>query len=167
MKIIAMSDSHGSTYNMKNVMDLHRDADMFVHTGDGCEDFVKLCEDRDLPFVAVRGNCDIYSKQPEDALFELAEKKIFVTHGHFYSAKMTTERLMRAGSEREADIVLFGHTHESLCEYIDDDRYDKPFYLVNPGSIALSPDGRPTYALIEIREGEILINIAGVYPDRR
>ncbi len=163
MKIIAMSDSHGSNYNMKAVMTLHYDADMFIHAGDGCEDFVKLCLERNLPYIAVRGNCDIFSKQQDEQLCELGEKKIFVTHGHLYSAKLTTESLMTAGSMRQADIVIFGHTHESLCEYIDDKRFGKPFYMVNPGSISLPMNGSPSYALIEIRNGDILINIADVY----
>ncbi len=112
---------------------------------------------------AVRGNCDFISKQPYEQLCEAGDKKLFITHGHLFDVKMTTKALMRAGAEQEADIILFGHTHERLCEYVDDPEYEKPFYLVNPGSISMPHDGIPTYALIEIRDGDILINIAHVY----
>ena len=163
MKIIAMSDSHGSTYNMRAVMKIHSDADLFIHLGDGCEDFVNLCNERNFPYAVVKGNCDIFSKLPLEERLELCGKVIFMTHGHMHYVKSTTEDLLKSGAEQGADIILFGHTHEPLCEYIDDTSLEKPVYLINPGSIAQPRDGNPTYALIMIQNGGVLPNVAPLY----
>ena len=163
MKIIVISDSHGSTYNIKALFSMHKDADYYIHLGDGCEDFVRLCVERNLPYLAVRGNCDVYSKLPLEESIQAEDKSIFITHGHLYGVKSSTERLMYAGVEREADIILFGHTHEGLCEYVDEECFGRPFYLVNPGSIAQPMYGNPTFALIEIRNSDVLVSVAPLY----
>ena len=163
MKIIVMSDSHGSIFNMKALFKIHPDADLYVHTGDGAEDFVRICAEMGKPYLAVRGNCDLYSKLPQLETYIAEDKTLFVTHGHNHGVKYSTERLMYSAAEQEADIILFGHTHEPLCEYVDEECFGRPMYLVNPGSIALPSEGNPTYALIEIRRGQILANVATLY----
>ncbi len=163
MKIIALSDSHGSTFNIKALLKMHPDADLYVHCGDGCEDFIRLCNEKKLPCLAVRGNCDVYSKTPLEESIVIGDKTLVVTHGHLYSVKSTTQRLMEEGSKRQADIILFGHTHEPLSLYIDEEGFEKPFYLINPGSIAQPRSGNPTYALIEIRENGVLASTPTLY----
>lgn len=163
MKIIVMSDSHGSMYNMRALFAMHPDADMYIHLGDGCDNFVDFCAQNGKPYSVVRGNCDFYSGQPTEETVTVDGKVIFLTHGHMYGAKYTTERLINAGREHDADIILFGHTHEPLCEYIDDDDGSKPFYLINPGSISQPRSGNPTYALIITQKGRVLPNIASLY----
>ena len=163
MKIIVVSDSHGSTFNLKALFKMHADAHMFIHTGDGAEDFVRLCTQLNMPYLAVRGNCDVYSSLPLEEWLELEGLKIYITHGHLHSVKSSTYRLMKAGAEGGADVVLFGHTHEGLCEYVSEDEFEKPFYLINPGSIAQPISTSPTYALLEIRKGEVLPNLASLY----
>ena len=52
-----------------------------------------------------------------------------------------------------ADIVLFGHTHERLEKYIPTD--DGGFYLFNPGSIG---GFKPSYGIINIADSGILLS---------
>jgi len=163
MKLIVVSDSHGSLFNIRAVMKMHPDAGMYVHLGDGCENFVDLCCQNKLPYAAVRGNCDIFSSRPIFDMIEIGDHKLFITHGDAYGVKYSTERLIEAGRERGADVILFGHTHEPLCEYIDQDDGTKPLYLINPGSIAQPREGNPTYAVIIIRGKNILPNVTTLY----
>lgn len=164
MRIIAISDSHGSTFNMRALFHIQKDADLFIHLGDGCDDFVNLCNERGSPYCVVRGNCDYYSKLPLEETLEICGKKIFMAHGHMFGVKWSTERIIDRGVSQGADIILFGHTHEPLCEYIDDEFTKKPIYLINPGSIYMQRSGNnPTYANILIDNGRILPNIAELY----
>ena len=163
MKIIAISDSHGSTFNMKALLTIHPDADLYIHLGDGCEDFVNLCVERNLPYSVVKGNCDFYSKLPLTEKFTLMGKTFFLAHGHTFWVKSTTEQILKTGLDEGADIILFGHTHEPLCEYIDDEFTKRPVYLINPGSITSPREGNPTYAQILLKSGMILPNIANLY----
>ena len=163
MKIIVMSDSHGSMFNVRALFSMHPDADMYLHLGDGCENFADYCCQKGMPYAAVKGNCDFYSGAPSKEVVTVDGKRIFMSHGHLYGVKRSTEEIINAGREEDADIILFGHTHEPLCEYIDPGDGGKPLYLINPGSIAQPRSGNPTYALITTQRGKILPNIAFLY----
>ena len=49
MKIIVVSDSHGREENLKRVIEMHRNADVFLHLGDGAPGFLSLCRTMALP----------------------------------------------------------------------------------------------------------------------
>ena len=89
-------------------------------------------------------------KQNGNRVFEIDGKKFFITHGHVYGVKSSLTSLKKRAEQNDADCVLFGHTHISLCE-----KDGKTFYL-NPGS------ARETAGVIEIENGKIsgcIINI--------
>ena len=79
---------------------------------------------------------------------EVCGKKIVYTHGDLFGAKYGNGGLVSLAKEKGADIVLFGHTHSPLVEYISE--YEKPFYLFNPGS-AGHREG--SYGVITLSEG--------------
>ena len=53
---------------------------------------------------------------------------------------------MLAAREAGADILLFGHTHEPLCDFYDG------LWILNPGSCR--GGFRPTYGVISLTEGK-------------
>ena len=64
---------------------------------------------------------------PDQLLIELGGHKIWMEHGHLVPNLMT---LAFRAKDHGADIALFGHTHEPLCEYA------YGVMLLNPGSAA-------------------------------
>ncbi len=156
MKLIVFSDSHGSNYGMMKAMDLHHNADCFLHLGDGAPDFVALCQSRGLPYAAVRGNCDFASDLPLELVLNFGGIQFYLTHGHICSAKYSTEGLRTRGHDARADVILFGHTHQRLCLYESDSTH--PYYLFNPGAAGRSYGTDPSYGVIEIRNRQILLS---------
>ena len=101
---------------------------------------------RDVPLTAVAGNCDYGSTARTEWLLELEGVRILLTHGHGYAVKQGTGALLRRARELEAQVVLFGHTHQRLLEEADG------VLLINPGSCR---DER-YYAELEVEAGQIL-----------
>ncbi|MBQ9679650.1 MAG: metallophosphoesterase [Ruminococcus sp.] len=151
MKIIVVSDTHGSYRNFKKVMELNRNADIIVHCGDSRDelDDIKF-EFRDKKFVTVKGNCDFMTMLPLSEEFTADGVKFFVTHGHMYNVKYGLLDLFMAAKEKQADIALFGHTHIPHDEVVDGIR------LFNPGSLGYDK----SFGVIEIKDGQVLTNIA-------
>ena len=72
-------------------------------------------------------------------------------HGHLYGVTLGTEGIKEEGKSRNADIVMFGHTHKPCLEYWED------MVILNPGSLSYPrQDGRkPSYMIMELdRDGE-------------
>lgn len=129
MRILVLSDTHGDYGSMKQALSQQTHIDMIIHCGDGRDQVEELQRTlKDIPIVAVRGNCDWGSAMPNTATVEVGGKRIFVTHGHLYQVKMTPYNLACAAREEKADIVCFGHTHVPMNEY------DDGLYMLNPGS---------------------------------
>ena len=115
MKLTVFSDSHG---NMENVLRIFDDspADRYLFCGDGLTDAEDAAHLRDVPLTAVAGNCDYGSTARTEWLLELEGVRILLTHGHGYAVNQGTGALLRRARELEAQVVLFGHTHQRLLE---------------------------------------------------
>lgn len=151
MKIIVVSDTHGSYRNFKQVMELHRSADIVVHCGDSRGELDRILEEYpDMQFYTVKGNCDFYTDLPGAASFTAESVRFWVTHGHIYNVKYDLYDLDCAAREKNADVVLFGHTH------IPTDIFREGVRLFNPGSLGYDR----TYGVIEVKDGQVLSNIA-------
>ena len=133
MRIIVMSDSHGSFNRVRRIVDANKDtAQMFLHLGDGVEEFEDvhhMYTSTGLAFVAVKGNNDWGSNEQKVRTLFCAGKNILLAHGDQYNVKWGLGEYTRAAREAKADIALYGHTH---CAQID---YEDGLYLVNPGSV--------------------------------
>jgi len=145
MKILVLSDSHGSRNNMLKTIALES-PDWIFHLGDNDKD----CSDIELsypeiPLRTIRGNCDRLSAGLDIDEFELEGKRFFVTHGHLFSVKSGKTKVIAAAKERGADILLFGHTHVPHHSTVDD------LTVINPGSIG---SGGKYYAVLEIKNGD-------------
>lgn len=158
MKIIVMSDSHGNAQALIDAV-FDENPQMILHLGDyekDCDKLRKVFPDTD--FRAVRGNGDFRVREPEYDEFVVAEKRIFMTHGHLYGVKYSLNSILNAGFLKCADIVLFGHTHTPFYEVVE------KMHIVNPGSIAF---GAQTYAVLEIEHGVISCHIVNLNRDNR
>ena len=166
-KIVVISDSHGSSDNMEKLFRLHADADAFIHLGDGAREFAALFRKHEKVGYSMLGNCDFSFECPfadsPHAIYTIGSKNFFMTHGSAYNVKYGTERLLSVAREKcpDADFVLYGHTHVSENRYISEGNgFEKPIYLINPGSISRPRDASPSYALILIKGDSTLTNIA-------
>lgn len=164
MEFLCLSDSHGSTKNiLEALMRQIKRPDGIIFLGDGLRDLA-YCELYDIPVYSVCGNCDsklfpIELRSPDEMILDFYGKKIMITHGHKYDVKSGLSRLIYAAVEKNADVVLFGHTHDPIEMYLDMDGSDiinKPLYIMNPGSIG-SYDG--DFGVLTItKNGEILLS---------
>lgn len=129
MRILVVSDSHGDTRRLLKAIESQPDINMMIHLGDGERDMDDLSYLLKVPFVAVCGNCDLYSLLPECELLTVGGKRIYCTHGHREKVKYGDTLLRQTAKSRNADIALYGHTHVPVNDY------DDGLYVFNPGSV--------------------------------
>lgn len=160
MRIIVISDTHGSLQSIESVFLRNKDADLFIHLGDGERDLDNfLVEHMDYTdkTVHVCGNCDFGSLSPGFVVLPVYGHKIFATHGHLYAAKNGLEILKRNAKENDCDILLYGHTH------IRYNKYEDGLYILNPGSAGCPHDNtNPSFGHIDISYAGIVTNIADI-----
>ncbi len=131
MLIAVLSDTHRVTKYINLAKQLIKHADILIHLGDNTEDVELLENNFDGKVYAVEGNCDYSTKYPKEDIIDVNGKKIFFTHGDLYGVKSSLNNIYYRGKELDADIVLFGHTHEQMIEE------EKGIILLNPGSVSL------------------------------
>lgn len=148
MRILIVSDTHGYHKNLDRALENAGEIDMFIHLGDveGGEEYINAivgCEKH-----IVRGNNDFFSELPKEEEFYIGVKKAFITHGHSYCVSLDPKQVKEEGRARNADIVMFGHTHRP---YLDQ---DQDITVLNPGSLSFPrQEGRKgSYMVIEMKE---------------
>ena len=161
MKCLCFSDSHGTHLGIARALKMHPDAEVIFFLGDGLSDFEKFIYDRSRMWIAVRGNWDVngllgdnYVKKTDS--ITLMGYRIILTHGDMYGVKYGLDGISRLAVDQNADIVLFGHTHQMLEKYVSTD--DGGFYLFNPGSIGGGFGIKPSYGVINLSENGILLS---------
>lgn len=156
MKCLCFSDSHGSSHQIRTALNMHPDAEVIFYLGDGLRDIDDFLFDKNRAWFAVQGNCDYYAMfgssfaKKTDSI-TLMGKRIFFTHGDLYGVKYGIDGVKKLACDHNADLVLFGHTHQPMEKYIPHE--EGGFYLFNPGSI-----GGGSYGVIQIIEQGILLS---------
>ncbi|BAU26953.1 hypothetical protein DFP93_10436 [Aneurinibacillus soli] len=152
MKLVVVSDTHGSMEHLAAIRERHGEA-CFFHCGDAC---YPIAEEPD--FVYVKGNCDRDRVMPEELITEQDGLVILQTHGDAYGVKQTGMRLRYRALEAGANLVLFGHTHVPTC--VQDDGV----LFLNPGSLLL-PRSHPiaTYAVLDGKTDGACITVEVVF----
>lgn len=151
MRVGVISDTHGDQEAIRQVIKVIPHVDMWLHAGDCSQDAEYLASLVSVPVVAARGNCDGYTTAKIDEFFEVADKKIWLTHGHRYGVKGGIGELTEWAKHYEVDIVIYGHTH------VPDERWQEGIFIFNPGSATY---GHATYGILEIDdEGQVKGNI--------
>ncbi|MGV8906670.1 MAG: metallophosphoesterase family protein [Acetobacterium sp.] len=166
MKVGVMSDSHGNLTALKKAVDQMGAVDVIIHLGDYVQDALHLETLTKAPVHIVQGNMD------QDAIdgslileTTMGGFKFFATHGHQYGVKNNLDELCHAALGKNADVILFGHTHEA---YLYD---DGQVLIMNPGSIGAShPGDIESFGLLTITEdGDIKSEIFPIWdqmPDK-
>lgn len=146
MKILIVSDTHGSLHNFDTVIEREKEVDMLLHLGDveGDDDYMETV--MDCPVHIVGGNNDYFSRLPGEMEIRIGSHKVFLTHGHGYYVSVDTRRLKQAARARGADIVMYGHTHRPEIDLEDD------VMVINPGSLSYPRQAgrKATYIIMEI-----------------
>lgn len=149
MKILVLADSHGYLDLMRLAVKCLR-PDAIIHLGDYFDDAQKLSdENMHIVFHQVPGNCDkhrMYEPRPEVLCYTVCGVKLYMTHGHNHHAKDTTYYLRQDAHAENVQAVLYGHTHNAECRYLED------MWIFNPGTCR---NDQGTVGLLEIENGEI------------
>ena len=155
MKVLIVSDIHGSYQNIKKVINDNPNFDLLLilgdilFGGDNSLEISKLLNKYTCKIISVCGNCDSYTNNSmleffDDKLYvtvPIDGKLVFITHGHVYN-KYNVPNL-------PYDVYIQGHTHVPMMEYGD------KLYL-NPGSIT-RPRGGSVKSYIFYEDGEFIL----------
>ncbi len=155
MRVIVISDTHGSYANLCNVVKRNMSADAFIHLGDGEKEYRLLMEalpELSKKFYYVRGNCDYGGDGADYRVIDIAPGyRIFATHGHLYGVNFSLATLTGVARDNRCNIALYGHTHVRRCSY------DNGVYIMNPGSASRPRDGQPpSYGYIDITDSGVM-----------
>ena len=163
MTILVISDTHGRSDRIRELLRLHSEASAVLFLGDGLRDLPQDLTVSERPrLYAVSGNCDPYLVSGislgEEALVNFGSYRFLLMHGHRHSVKSGRERAVSYAMARGADVLLYGHTHVPEERYIPPEEGGRPLWIFNPGSLGAPQDGSPSYGLIQIRGGQILFS---------
>jgi len=147
VRLGVISDTHGRLPNA--VFDVFSQVDHILHGGDvGSPDLLTELEAL-APVTAVYGNTDgpgIRGRCPRVAQFELDGFYVTVTHGDQFG--MPDPQLLHEAFP-EAEIIVFGHTHEPLLRLVD-----KTVTVMNPGSAGAPKNGiAASVGIMELEPG--------------
>lgn len=152
IKILVVSDSHGSNSMIKKVM-LEEKAQVVLHAGDYCCD---ISEIKSFVDHVVDGNNDWNGKD----FVKIKIEDIFVglTHGHHlisFSSEKTIKNLKDFANKMQVDLLIFGHTHKEFLF-----KNDK-ITILNPGSINYPRNSSiiPSYAIVTVDKKDIKCEI--------
>ncbi|HSV97450.1 MAG TPA: YfcE family phosphodiesterase [Spirochaetota bacterium] len=143
MKILVISDSHGSVVMLQRIIEREAQFDCLVHCGDGVADLLNVRLPHGVPVTRVSGNVDRARGivLPAAEALEAEGLRILVTHGDAFRVENDYGILIEAARAHGFDLALFGHTH---IKYL---RNHRPV-LFNPG-----PAIGGSYGVVEILDG--------------
>ena len=85
-------------------------------------------------------------KIPEEIIFSVSNKNIFITHGNRQGVYFGTSNLQAEAQIKNAQIAFFGHTHIPA-------ELNHSVYIVNPGSVGNPRSFSPnSFAIVEITQ---------------
>lgn len=167
MKLVVVSDVHGRYSRLRELMDMHSDADGLIFLGDGLRDLDRAdAYSYRFTVYAVRGNCDGLSlfgedrDAPEELMLSLGGFRFFAIHGHTRGVKSGTDGAVAAAHARGADVLLYGHTHLPEERYLPEGSQlpygetERRMWIFNPGSLGY--DG--SFGLIQIKDRQLLLS---------
>jgi len=154
MRIVVIADTHVNKleYLPAKIIDAISTVDLIIHAGDFTD--IQLLEElkqlRDVE--AVHGNMDskqLKSVLPIKKIVETKDKRIGITHGSGAPWGIE-ERVRKVFESDRIDIIVYGHSHRSQNEIVND------ILFFNPGKAAdslgiLTIDGEAKGEIISSR----------------
>ena len=166
MKVMIVSDIHGSYDDLKKVMDIYEEehmdqlillGDLLYHgprnplpEGYQPQKVIALLNQYKEKMIAVRGNCDAevdqmvleFPMRADYSELYMDGHRFFLTHGHLYDEDHLP--LLKDG-----DVFMHGHFHKPMLKKKDG------IVLFNPSSISLPKEGQKSFGVYE--DGELKI----------
>lgn len=151
MKILVISDSHNIILDSQiERIKKHGDFDVLLHCGDNFKDAGRFATKLNInTVIQVPGNCDSISNKPLILTEIIDGKKFLITHGHLHNVKLNLSELIMHAKEEKVDAVIYGHTHCTQNEIIDD------ILFFNPGSTIMPRCEEESFGILEINSGNI------------
>ena len=143
MTIGILSDPHHETeISRRLIADLRKKgAEYLIHAGDfQLPENLEILASAGLPYVSVFGNNDA-------ALAPMIHSHAIFREPHYFRIKEVRFKLMHLPyylSPDEADIVIYGHTHQVKFQY------NGNILVLNPGEVCARETGRHEALLLEI-----------------
>ena len=170
MTLLILSDSHGRPDRVTEAIRRVR-PDGILFAGDGLRDLT-YCDlpvpSGSCPLWAVKGNCDWMTAPliiggatmefDDEELITVAGIRILLMHGHRHGVKGGLGTAIAHAVGRDADVLIFGHTHIPLELHLSPDRtceisVKKPLTVFNPGSLG---DRHASFGTLTVRNGQML-----------
>lgn len=163
MRLLVVSDSHGSVRNLREAL-LRQEAipmsqrpEILLHLGDGACDTERVQLPEGMAVFAVRGNCDgaLAMDYPVVRTVCFGGFRILMMHGHTFGVKSSLISAVAHARQEGAHLLLYGHTHEPFARTIEAGTLfgDRPLHVFNPGSLA-----EGSFGLVELSEKGILMS---------
>ncbi len=168
MRLMVASDIHGSAYYAEKMIERYNEencdklillGDLLYHgpRNDLPKDYnpkkvINMLNEIKYELLCVKGNCEAdvdqmvleFPVMAEYAVFYIAGRMIFATHGHVFNEN-------NLPALKKGDILLHGHTHVPICKEIND---GENIYL-NPGSVSI-PKENSGHGYIIIDDKEVI-----------
>ncbi len=149
MKIAVISDSHSKLDYLLECISLlkNEECEYLIHAGDFCfQEALDILKDSNLKTIKVFGNNDFH-------LINLIDKYNIKKEPYYFKIKDTSFKLIHIPNylNPDSNVVIFGHTHEFYCEYIN-----KTLFL-NPGEVCAREMPFISCVKLEINENEYII----------
>jgi len=146
MKILLISDTHGKTHALENIiLPAHAtEVDFVIHLGDFVRDLFKFQPQYpNLKMLGVGG-----SFEPDNGIkfLDVCGKKIYYVHGHDHEVKSHTSHLEFSAKIREVDACFFGHSHKPVIFT------KKNIFFMNPGSVSEGRGNPIGYGIVTISD---------------
>jgi len=170
--VLVLSDSHGREGRLDSILAACEalssagTVEDVIFLGDGARGMIERAEENRIRIFAVCGNCDVGflidnngETVPEERIESVGGKRIFMMHGHTYGVKSGLSRAVKRAAELEADILMFGHTHQPTLTYLPsgDESFGftikKGLYVFNPGALLSG-----SFGVLTVSKGNILLS---------
>jgi len=149
MKIGVISDTHTKVKMARDALDLliEDGAEFIIHAGDIVEvEILEMLKNCGLRYIAVYGNNDAHLAQyhrkynlvQEPHYFKLANIKFKLMHMPYYMAP-------------DADVVIFGHTHEFESDF------KNTTLFLNPGEACARNKSISECAMLEVTDASFKV----------
>jgi putative phosphoesterase len=157
MKLAILSDTHGNYPLAVKALESVDSLDYIIHLGDTSDDaeIIELALGREI--IKLSGNCDSAKKYPQLVITTIAGKKFLISHGDQFMVKTGLKLIQMRAKQEEADVVLYGHTHNPAILYIDG------VLFINPGTMNKNASQR-SFALVSIDNDTITADTVDAGP---
>lgn len=128
--VVIISDTHGNRRGIEALFPVMEESDMIIHLGDTSQDGGFIRAKFPGKTYLINGNCDLTKLGEDELVLDIEGVKLLACHGHRYSVKYTSAKLVQRAKELGCKVALYGHTHSAFEGETDG------VLLINPGTLS-------------------------------